>query len=241
MRRLRAFEDENFIERVAVLDDGMNCWSLTDVGGKKIEKGNQFKHRNKNTLNHTVTLNELRFVLEKNGVGKDWTNEFDLKKVPYKRNCYDQKDYRVIPDGLIVESVFGQNHAVAVELELNLKTPSRYKRLFQQYREKKSLGLVWYLVPRSEMGLRLWKFWQQTWGYGDPSFSFSVLSDVLSDFQNSKIVVAGKECRCREVFDSLKKSENKIEIADAVLPKNSPSTDAQGVSGLEGEKMDVAA
>lgn len=205
MRRLRELEAEMLILRHFGLANGELCFTLTKLGGKEIGVDRPFAHRNLNSFSHTTTLAEVRIEFETQGLGSSWTDEFELKRRAFIPNQYNQKGYQVIPDGLLVEEVFGGTSVVALELELTEKATNRYIKSFQQYRMISSVGLILYVVKDKRIGHRLLKIWSKTMRCSDnPRMGFVLLDELLLDFKNTNICIEGKDFLLSDVFTKVK-------------------------------------
>ena len=177
LRRLNILEKEKFIRRIKHYEEAI--WSLTHVGARQIGEEKAKKSLiNHNTLTHDVLLSEIRFKLEKNGMGEDWKLEHSLRHKILSEAPYRNRENLLVPDALFIVTN-KQKEAVAMELELHKKSYSRYKNIFQKYQEKKNLFCLWYIVRDEKLGLYLEDLWENTtWKSNSIHFVFSLLDDV---------------------------------------------------------------
>lgn len=145
MRRLRGLEKAKYIHRGVPLDDGTNTWILGLEGRRLMNQMPTSVFMNRNTIEHDVLLTDVRMLLESLNLAKDWTPEWAMKSQGM-RNDRRRPSERVIPDGLMIESVKGESYAIAVELERTRKSAKRYGRILYQYSSKNSLNVIWYIA-----------------------------------------------------------------------------------------------
>lgn len=228
LRRLRLLEEARLIHRMNGLEDGLLCWILTDSGAKQVGLDCFAEYRNRNILKHTVTLADLRLHFEKEGLAHDWVSEIELKRQAFDARRRSSDD-RVIPDGIFTANVLGKPGVVAVELELNPKTRSRYSEIFRHYSYRKNITVTWYIVPSQALGESLLRLWQPVFKFPQsPKLMFSVLDDLLNDVGSAKIRSAENSFIISEIFQ-LK------------VPSECAHGDAQGQSGQNRESLSISA
>lgn len=180
LRRLRLLEQGTFIRRSVPLDDGTSTWTL-GLKGKRlfaVEESMQFSNRN--TIYHDVLLNDIRMKLESMGLGLDWTPEYHLKSHAFKDYKYRHAKERLIPDGVLIEPIKGEEVKIAIELELTRKSEARYKFIFREYRDL-HFDHVWYFVKSFKDMDAIVKIAEGTLGFGPQMLLFSIVSDFLKD------------------------------------------------------------
>ncbi len=223
LRRLRKLESKKIILRLSGLEDGLLCWCLTNEGAEQVGLDRPTEYRNKNLLRHTTTLADVRLALETTGLGEKWTSEMELRREMYDPKGYQDKD-KIIPDGLFVAQVFGQTQMIALELEINLKSRSRYQDLFRQYSRKNTIGLIWYVVDSTPLRDSLLRIWEMTDKYsGAPKFRVSLLDDLISDPRKTKLYGDSESILVEKVFDLKLLSSDDHEGAHPLSNKSSES------------------
>ena len=190
LRRLRLLKKEGWLFSSEGLPNGGLIWVLTKKGASLFSSEGETRPINRNTLQHDITVSSVRIQLEKLNLAEGWIPEHVLKKQAIKflydweKSIYQVEDPPIVPDGLfIAKNHFGEMKPIALEMELSLKSRARYKKLFSQYKDKKKLWCVWYVVLNKSAGETLLELWDKYALWGDCKFSYSVLEDVFkSDF-----------------------------------------------------------
>ncbi len=144
LRRLRLLERGHYVRRGVTLADATNTWIIGTKGIEVLGFGNQYHFTNRNGIQHDVFLTDVRIALERLGLGKDWTPEFEIRAARM-RNEGRTRHPPLIPDGLMIESIRGESKAIAMELELTRKSHRRYGRILDRYAIK-SVHRIWYIV-----------------------------------------------------------------------------------------------
>jgi DNA-binding Lrp family transcriptional regulator len=215
LRRLRLLEKRNLIRRIKGLNDGNLCWCLTTVGASSLGIEYPLRHINKNSLEHDITLNEVRLSLKTVSLGENWTSEHVLRAKTWKYKKSNSLEQNIIPDGIFTSKARTGYHAIAVELELSRKSKSRYRKILQSYHKKQHIGLLWYLVSNKNLG----KLLEQEWNKIDKTnsgFYWSEVHQVLNDPWNIQI-------------HNKKDSRNLRDLIDMTEPAHLP---AQAMSNL---------
>ena len=191
LRRLRLLKQRGFIFSSESLPNGGLAWILSKKSAGLFKNDIDTKIINKNTLQHDVAVSSIRIQLERLKIAESWTAEHVLKKEImnsiYKKRrdsfCYVEEP-PIVPDGLFITKYYEEMKAVALELELNLKSKARYKKIFSQYREKENIWFVWYVVLNRSAGETLSELWDKYALWGDCLFAYSLLEDVFrKDFK----------------------------------------------------------
>jgi hypothetical protein len=142
LRRLRKLEKRKLLSRSSGLAKGRLAWSITAKGGSVVGLPEGFGHINRNTLEHDVLVNELRLILEEIGASRGWKSGHSLK-----REVSPQRgEGGLLPDGILFLPSGDSVKAVGIELELSAKALGRYRSVLEEYDDKKSIALVWYIV-----------------------------------------------------------------------------------------------
>ena len=186
LRRLRLLKQRGYLLSSEGLPNGGLVWVLSKKGALLFNIEGETKPINRNTLQHDVIVSDIRIQLERLGVIASWTPEHILKKKAAKTLCEWERslarveDPPIVPDSLfIIKNHWGEMRAVALELELSLKSKSRYKKTFSQYKKKKELWCVWYVVLNNSVGESLLELWNKYALWGDCKFAYSTLDDVF--------------------------------------------------------------
>ena len=191
LRRLRLLKQRGFIFSSEGLPNGGLAWVLSKKSAFLFKHDIENKIINKNTLQHDVAISSLRIQLERLKIAESWTSEHILKK-KVMRSIHEEKEISLcymdepplVPDSLFITKHEEEMKAVALELELNLKSKARYKKIFSQYKEKENIWFVWYVVLNRSAGETLSELWDKYAIWGDCLFAYSTLKDVFrSDFK----------------------------------------------------------
>ena len=191
LRRLRLLKQRGFIFSSEGLPNGGLAWILSKKSASLFKHDIETKIINKNTLQHDVAISSIRMQLERLKIAESWTSEHILKKevaksiYEEKRNslCYMDEPL-IVPDSLFITKHEEEMKAVALELELTLKSKVRYKKIFSQYRKKEKIWFVWYVVLNRSAGETLSELWDRYAIWGDCQFAYSTLKEVFrADFK----------------------------------------------------------
>ncbi len=168
------------------LKAGELIWTLTTPGALRIHREHFLENINRNTLEHDVTLNDVRIVFEKLGLVVGWHTEQALRRAAgAKQKTLEPK---INPDAIISVKTAEGIKAVALELELSEKNLSRYRKIFADYARMRTLWGLWYVVPDLNFGKRLLKEWsRENSRVQSPQFYFLSLSEILSPDSSIKL------------------------------------------------------
>ena len=192
-RRLRVLEENSLIRSVLGHESGQSVWGLTREGGSLVGAKFPAKGFNRNSLEHDVSLTELRLCLEKHGSGNNWTSEWEIKCQSFNPKSRSTEAKKIIPDGVFVILEGEKPLVFAVEMEFTLKHFKRYREIFKSYADNSGLQFVWYVVPTEAVGHTLLEQWNRNVKSSYRHFGYSVLSSILDDFWNAKMVFDKKE------------------------------------------------
>ena len=183
LRRLRLLKQRGFIYSTEGLPNGALAWVLSKRSSRRLKHDIDIKIINKNSLQHDVAVSSIRIQLERLKIAESWTPEHVLKKEVMKSLYEERSSYRddppIIPDSLFITKYEEEMRAVALELELSLKSKERYKKIFYQYKQKEEIWFVWYVVLTRSMGESLSKLWDKYGVWGDCGFAYSTLEELF--------------------------------------------------------------
>ena len=158
-RRLRKLEKDDFICRASGLKDGLAAYYLGKAGATEIKVDVLARYTNRNAYEHELAITDFRMAMEKLGLCQDFLSERQVRKNlqwSRSRGLNDQ----VIPDGVLIEDIDSKPTAIALEMELNLKSMRRYKRVLDEYRFMRTTGFVWYVVCEDSIKNAVFRAWQ---------------------------------------------------------------------------------
>ena len=200
LRRLAILEKGSFIKR-ASSHHLEAIWLLTHKGARVLGERKSTKiHINENQLSHDLLLAELILTLKNNSIGESFELEHNLRSKILRKSAFQKRENILLPDALfIIEK--DQKEVVALELELHKKAPSRYKKIFRKYQEKKNLFALWYIVKTLNLGFYLENLWRNTtWRANPIPFMFSLLEDVQKDPKEAIVYAKGEKYLLPNVF-----------------------------------------
>lgn len=181
LRRLRILEKEGLIRRAGLLMTTENLWAIAPKGAKKMSLENFKCYWNQAGIDHDFKLIKLRMFLEELGIAIKWIAEHAIRSMIYKKYSLRDAKNKLIPDGIFETKIDNSSHSMAIELELNLKSQSRYNKILGQYQWNKDLLGVWYIVPNQGILNKLKDYWNRTTSsYTDGKIYFSLLDDLLT-------------------------------------------------------------
>lgn len=200
-RRLRTLEAAGYIKRELKLDGYEIAWSVTYKGGSAVGNLPIKKHFRTDTLGHDLKLTNLRLLLEGNEIAHSWIPEHEIRSSVAKKRGLRELKHRVVPDGLMGVNYKGSKESVAIELELQWKNSSRYKKIFEQYRMKDSIWAVWYLVPTESLGRAIERAWVGIlYGGPKPKLFWSLVDEVLTEGKTARFFYAGESHRLCDIW-----------------------------------------
>lgn len=161
-RRMRELEKAKMIRRIGPMTDHSYAWLLGPKGKERMGFGERDLFKTRLTLEHDVTLTQVRMALDAIGVGKKFVAESELRKrARLQQTGYlEKKKQIVVPDGLFPVLIKQRAEVFALEVELNFKNRLRYQELFKRYSKMDGLYAIWYVVPSKSMGDRLLQEWE---------------------------------------------------------------------------------
>lgn len=197
LRRLRILEKRDLIRRVHGLSDGSHGWCLTLKCANRFGIEGVFRHINRNALEHDVTLSQVRMSLQSVGLGDTWVPEHVLRHRAWLERKQTGKVPENIPDGILTFEKKGEYLAIAVELEMTEKNSDRYVKTLQAHRFKRTISMIWYLVPTKALGLKLERIWRK-YNTTNERLRWTLISQVLKAPYDIEINANGKSNLLRD-------------------------------------------
>lgn len=184
LRRLRHLEKHSYICQSAILDNYSRTWQLSDRSALVIDDARVFKVCNRNTIQHDILISTLRLRLESLGLGKEWISGFEIKSAQgqnksFKLYSHGNSHHQISPDGLMIESIKSKNYVISLELELTLKSKSRYRALIGGYALNNKIDFVMY-VFKDKSSLRLFQKIMKEIGYYYEKLWLVLIDDILN-------------------------------------------------------------
>lgn len=106
-----------------------------------------------NKTGHDISLNDVYHAIEKIDVIQSLkTHNQQIIDYDTHRNIFN------IPDGLFQVPCNDKKVTFALELELSLKSPTRYKKVFRLYHKDKSISVVLYIAGNKNIKDRLLRY-----------------------------------------------------------------------------------
>jgi hypothetical protein len=178
-RRLRKLEKADSICRASGLKDGLAAYYLGKAGATEIKVDVLARYTNRNAYEHELAITDFRMVMEELGLCQEFVSERQVRKNlqwSRSRGLNDQ----VIPDGVLIEDIDGKPTAIALEMELNLKSTRRYKRVLDEYRFMRTTGFVWYVVCEDSIKNAVLRAWQDVQKFDfSPRIIVSTFDEVI--------------------------------------------------------------
>lgn len=157
LRRLRILKKKKVVDRFVSSKGGMVLWTLTSKQVSRMGSEFVMKNINRSTLEHDLSVNDLRIQFELKNLGSSWRSSHYLRfKASAGRRPQDRLP-ETIPDWLVTL----KGRVFAIEVELNFKGIKRMERVLSLYADKKSIQHLWYFVPSIEMREKLLRLAQR--------------------------------------------------------------------------------
>ncbi len=193
-RRMRELEKAKMIRRIGPMTDHSYAWLLGSKGKERMGFGERDLFKTRLTLEHDVTLTQVRMALDAIGVAKKFVAESELRKRArlHQTGYLEKKKQVVVPDGLFPVLIKERAEVFALEVELNFKNRLRYQELFKRYAKMDGLYAIWYVVPNKSMGDRLLQEWEAFFEkfrgqYRRKILCYSVLDSFLANPKDASI------------------------------------------------------
>jgi len=199
LRRLRILESEGYIQRIEGLPNAQVAWSLTGKTAELLQPKASKIHFPRFVLDHDLGLADLRLALEGHGIARSWTPEHEIRSRVAKAHGMRRVADRNVPDALMGIQTGGQQHVVAVELELTAKNQRRYRRILDDYGTKQSLWGIWYVVPRRTIAKQVLHAANDI-AHAKPFLMWSILEDVMRSPLESIVHGVKAKYRLRDLW-----------------------------------------
>ena len=226
LRRLRALENEGYIQRIEGLANAERAWTVTQRGCEEFVDRIPKRHFNRATLPHDVKLTELRMALEGHGIAHSWIPEHEIRSEMARSYGISRMQGRNVPDGLMGIERSGVKHSIGIELELHFKNWTRYRSIFYNYRAKKSLWGIWYLVQTQSLGRHLDKVWRRLYGETEaPLFMWSLVDEVIANPLAAPIYCYGNTSQAGRLWTPKTITQPAHQAAQGVSSKRNESAE----------------
>lgn len=222
LRRIRALHKGKYLEACVPLDDGTKTFCLGVKGKEALGESARYIFSNRNTIHHDVTISAIRRKLEFYNLAKEVTLEFVLKSELFRNTRFRQAKDQHIPDALMVEVIHGNGKAIALEVELTVKSENRYRRIFADYNAKPSIYRVWYFVRSWREGSRILTIADRL----NPNFKPKLWISVVGDFVTAEMLILFAGIEGRKLF------LNEIAFTEMKTPEKPTQGSAYGMSTL---------
>lgn len=216
LRRLRLLESKNYICQSAIMDNYSRTWQLSDKAALVIDDAKVFKVCNRNTIQHDILISDIRLKLESLGLGFEWLSYFEIKSAQgqnasFKPDKVNHSFNHINPDGIMIESLRSKNKVISLELELTLKSSSRYRELLSGYSFNDKIDFVLY-VFRDMNSLKLFQKMIRIIGYHYEKLWLTVVGDVMTSDEFKIYLCREKRWITIEEmgFDSYKKPAHRV-------------------------------
>ena len=198
LRRLRRLEEAGYLRRVPEIR--AHVWTLGARNPLPYEL-QTYGIINRNTLAHDVTVSDVRWALEKAGLGAAWKSGHVLRKEAGATYSKSRGAVDAIPDGLIGIPVQGSYRGVALEVELHAKGRHRYRKVFESYRSKKNIWKIWYVVAHQKLGQQIIGISTPLYWDRAPGFVvYSLIDELVRDPFTARAVSSQGSVLVPEIF-----------------------------------------
>jgi hypothetical protein len=178
LRRLRLLHRRKVLSRFVSFKGGEIVWAIHPEYARKVALDFVIKSINRQTLLHDLLVNDVRLSVEQLGVSFHWKSSHYFRFIASLDKKNNDRLPDTIPDWFV--SINGVN--CALEVELHYKGKHKMERVLGLYAQKKSIGVLWYLVPNQLMKNKLMELgvsYQKMKGRG--SFKVSLIDEFISD------------------------------------------------------------
>ncbi len=182
LRRLRLLQKRKVLSRFTSFKGGEIIWAIHPEYARKIAQDFMIKSINRQNLYHDLVVNDVRLEVERLKLGSNWKSSHYFRFVASldKKNLDRLPD--TLPDWFVTLNLNGYAVNCALEVELHYKGKHKMERVLGLYAQKKSIGVLWYLVPNQSMKnklLELGVYYQKIKGRG--SFKVSLIDEFIRD------------------------------------------------------------
>ncbi|MCB0412805.1 MAG: replication-relaxation family protein [Bdellovibrionales bacterium] len=208
LRRLRRLENKKVLSRINGLPRGEQTWILTAKGASLIGSNLTIKGVNRNTLEHDILINEVRFALQ--DIGRHWVSGHKLRKNSTNKRDFYNREEHIIPDSLFAINTNNGSKTVSLELELVAKSKRRYQRVLDLYLDNTEINYLWYVVPSVSIGKKVLQLVDLE-DYRKPYdwVMYSILNEIRTNRLKAKLYFKKKTIRLEEFYQTkTRKSHN---------------------------------
>ncbi len=245
-RRLRELEKAKMVKRMGPMTDHVYAWLLAEKGKSIMGFEDMDIYKNRLTLEHDVTLTQLRIVLDLVGLGKNIIGEGQLRRRAREQRSkhYDQSKKIIVPDALIPVMLNSRAEVFALELELHFKNRQRYIELFKKYIQMEGIYAIWYVVPSRSMANRMLEEWdffnlKHRNNYSkNKLFCVTELDQFLNDPMNAVVRDRTGETKISQWWN-FKIAESGIKLTENNQKNNDHSADQSLIENLS-QKTEAA-
>jgi hypothetical protein len=224
MRRLSKLRKLGWLEVGAIFEKGEYIWKLSPKSLKNLGSEFRIKHINKNTLYHDYENNELKILFDQFAITESWRSSHFIKHLLMQKKAGVDAGKECVSDWLCALKLKSLGKVVtAMELELHLKSQTRWLEVLHSYKKKESIKLIWYVFPNERFGKRLFKNHRRLLEQMSEKqlLCYSVLSELKSDFLNAKV----------HFFDQ------NLSLRDFIEVKTKPAVSNHTTGGMVGAVM----
>jgi hypothetical protein len=178
LRRLRLLNQRKVLIRFVSFKGAEIIWAIHPEYARKVGLDFVVKSINRQNLAHDLLVNDVRLSVEKLGISFNWKSSHYFRFLASLNKKNNDRLPDTIPDWFV--SINGVN--CALEVELHYKGKHKMERILGLYAQKKSIGVLWYLVPNQLMKNKLMELgvvYQKMRGRG--SFKVSLIDEFVQD------------------------------------------------------------
>ena len=207
LRRLRHLKRRKYIRPVSTHTGPWQLWLLGKKAEPMVPDDKLYGGINRNWLEHDERLAEVRLQIEKGFPIEEWVPSHELRNQWLTRHANDHdstptRAKELVPDGLFwIKNKKGNLCSCALELELTVKSRSRYLELLSRYTMKDQVSAFWYIMPTELSAQRLHEVYQKIIPHGSAYRLFtSQWDETLRDPLHAKIVNKGETASWAKYF-----------------------------------------
>jgi hypothetical protein len=179
LRRLRALKKGKLIAQHTGLPRGQLVWTLSIAGLKRLASDTSITI-NKNSLEHDVQVSQVRLALDRAGLGQRWRSAYVLRAQSNEGVSPSTRTTDQIPDALCTARTKGGAANIALEVELVAKSKRRYRKIVEQYAERRDIDYVFYVVANPRIGTLILEMADKyTDSVSCNKFAYASIEDVL--------------------------------------------------------------
>jgi hypothetical protein len=182
LRRLRLLHNKKVLSRFVSSRGGEIIWAIHPEYARRIALDFVIKNINRQNLLHDLVVNDVRLEADKLGLGSHWKSSHYFRFVASQDKKNIERLPDTIPDWFVTFNLAGRLVNCALEVELHYKGKHKMERVLGLYAQKKSIGVLWYLVPNQAMKNKLIELgvsYQKMKGRG--SFKVSLIDEFIQD------------------------------------------------------------